>query len=71
MSWPKGTTQDSVVVGGNEGGEQPNQFNTCCGLSFERQGNLYVIDYSNHRVQKFIIDPRLNMQPLRLDINEL
>jgi len=56
MSWPKGATQVSVVVDGNEGGEQPNQFNACCDFSFERQGNLYVTDSGNGRVQKFNIE---------------
>jgi hypothetical protein len=60
MRWLKGSAQGSVVVGGNGGGAQPNQFSSCFGLSFDRQGNLYVADYGNHRVQKFNIDPSSN-----------
>jgi secreted PhoX family phosphatase len=60
MRWSKGATQGSVVVGGNGQGGQPNQFNAPLGLTFDRQGSLYVVDYGNHRVQKFNIGPNSN-----------
>ena len=44
MRWSKGATQGSIVVGGNGQGEGINQFNGPVGLSFDRQGNLYVAD---------------------------
>ena len=53
MRWSKGATQGSVIVGGNGRGSQSNQLNSPMGLSFDRHGNLYVVDYGNHRVQKF------------------
>ncbi|CAF4854839.1 unnamed protein product, partial [Rotaria magnacalcarata] len=56
MRWPKGATQGSVIVGGNGRGGQSNQLNGPEGLSFDRHGNLYVVDYGNHRVQKFNIE---------------
>ncbi|CAF4457864.1 unnamed protein product, partial [Didymodactylos carnosus] len=56
MRWPKGATQGSVIVGGNGRGEQLNQLYWPFGLSFDRHGNLYVVDCGNHRVQKFNID---------------
>ena len=56
MRWPKEATQGSVIVGGNGRGGQSNQLNNPIGLSFDRHGNLYVVDYGNHRVQKFNID---------------
>ena len=56
MRWPKGATQGSVIVGGNGGGGQSNQLNVPFGLSFDRHGNLYVVDRGNHGVQKFKID---------------
>jgi sugar lactone lactonase YvrE len=56
MRWVKGATQGSVIVGGNSGGGQSNQPNRPAGLSFDRHGNLYVVDNGNHRVQKFDID---------------
>jgi hypothetical protein len=56
MRWVKGATQGSVIVGGNGEGGQSNQLNRPVGLSFDRHGNLYVVDYRNHRVEKFNID---------------
>jgi hypothetical protein len=56
MCWPKGSKVGRTVVGGNGRGEQPNQFNDLRGLSFDRQGNLYVVDKDNNRVQKFDIN---------------
>ena len=52
----KGATQGNIIVGGNGRGEKSNQLNWPVGLSFDRHGNLYVVDYRNHRVQKFNID---------------
>jgi hypothetical protein len=44
MSWPKGSKEGSIVVGGNGQGNELNQLNHPKGLSFDRQGNLYVVD---------------------------
>ncbi len=55
MCWLKGATEGSIVIGGNSGGVQANQFNGPIDLSFDRQNNLYVADYNNHRIQKFDI----------------
>ncbi|CAF3392364.1 unnamed protein product [Rotaria socialis] len=48
--------QGTVIVGGNGEGAGANQFNYPRGLSFDRQGNLYVADYRNNRVQRFPIE---------------
>ncbi|CAF4652537.1 unnamed protein product, partial [Rotaria sp. Silwood2] len=56
MRWPKGAKQGTVIVGGNGCGERANQFNSVGGLSFDRQGNLYVVDYHNYRIQRFSIE---------------
>jgi DNA-binding beta-propeller fold protein YncE len=56
MRWVKGATQGSVIVGGNGGGGQSNQLNGPMGLSFDRHGNLYVVEWGKRRVQKFNID---------------
>jgi DNA-binding beta-propeller fold protein YncE len=56
MRWVKGATEGSVIVGGNGEGGQSNQLNVPAGLSFDRHGNLYVVDEENDRVQKFNID---------------
>ncbi len=56
MRWMKGATQRNIIVGGNGRGEQSNQLNGPVGLSFDRHGNLYVVDYGSDRVQKSNID---------------
>ncbi|CAM4888966.1 unnamed protein product [Rotaria socialis] len=53
---PKRATQGSVIADGNGRGEQSNQLNEPIGLSFDRLGNLYAVDFGNHRVQKFNVD---------------
>ncbi|CAF1509677.1 unnamed protein product [Adineta steineri] len=44
-----------VVAGGNGQGSQSNQLGSPRGLSFDDEGNLYVADDWNHRIQKFEI----------------
>jgi hypothetical protein len=56
MRWCEGAKEGTIVVGGNGLGTQSNQFNGLNGLTFDRQGNLYVADRYNHRIQKFEID---------------
>ncbi|CAF1336001.1 unnamed protein product [Didymodactylos carnosus] len=51
-----GAEQGDVIVGGNGEGKQANRLHYPAGLSFDRHGNLYVIDKWNHRVQRFSID---------------
>jgi hypothetical protein len=53
MRWLKGANEGSIVVGGNGQGAKPNQFSWLMDLSFDRENNLYVLDRSNCRVQKF------------------
>ncbi len=55
MRWCKGDREGTIVVGGNGKGQQPNQLNHPIGLSFDRQGNIYVSVCLNYRMQKFEI----------------
>ena len=55
LRWSKGAQQGTVIVGGNERGGRTKQLNRPDGLSLDRQGNLYVVDCDNHRVQRFDI----------------
>ncbi|CAF5053114.1 unnamed protein product, partial [Rotaria socialis] len=48
--------QGTVIVGENGRGGGANQFIEPFGLSFDRQGNLYVADFNNNRVQRFSIE---------------
>ncbi|CAF3197710.1 unnamed protein product [Rotaria socialis] len=57
MRWTQGDKkQGTVIVGGNGEGKRANQFNYPVGLSFDRHGNLYVVDHENNRVQRFSIE---------------
>ncbi|CAF3156421.1 unnamed protein product [Rotaria socialis] len=57
MRWTQGgKKQGTVIVGGNGSGAGVNQFNVPDGLSFDRQGNLYVVDNENNRLQRFSIE---------------
>ncbi|CAF1492590.1 unnamed protein product [Adineta steineri] len=46
-------TQGSVVVGGHGRGTKANQLDEPHGLSLDLEGNIYVTDSSNHRIQKY------------------
>jgi hypothetical protein len=54
--WPKGESRGSVVVGGNGCGNATNQFKRPSEVSFDRRGNMYVVDFDNHRVQRFKLE---------------
>ena len=45
-----------MIIGGVGTGSRNDQLTWPHSLAFDRQGNLYVSDASNHRVQKFAID---------------
>ena len=53
MRWCEEKEEGEIVVGGNGDGNQLNQLNFPRSLSFDDEGNLYVADYSNDRIQKF------------------
>ncbi|CAF4317503.1 unnamed protein product, partial [Rotaria sordida] len=55
MKWIKGGKERIIVVGRNGQGKQSNQFNDLNGLSFDQQGDLYIVDRGNNRIQKFEI----------------
>ncbi|CAF3246348.1 unnamed protein product [Rotaria socialis] len=57
LRWTQGDQQQgTVIVGGNGEGTGANQFNCLRCLSFDRHGNLYVIDKNNARAQRFSIE---------------
>ncbi|CAF3239996.1 unnamed protein product, partial [Rotaria socialis] len=57
MRWTQGDKKHgTIIVGGNGQGAGANQFNYPDGLSFDRHGNLYVVDNENNRVQRFSIE---------------
>ncbi|CAF2133991.1 unnamed protein product, partial [Rotaria magnacalcarata] len=57
MRWTQGDKKEgTIIAGGNGTGAGANQFNYPVGLSFDRHGNLYVVDSNNNRVQRFSIE---------------
>ncbi|CAF3366060.1 unnamed protein product, partial [Rotaria socialis] len=57
IRWTQGDKkQGTVIVGGNGSGAGANQLNYLVDLSFDRYGNLYVVDNNNNRVQRFSIE---------------
>ncbi|CAF4397067.1 unnamed protein product, partial [Rotaria magnacalcarata] len=61
MKWTTGSKESekkpgTVIVGGNSSGAGASQFNYPIDLSFDRHGNLYVVDMGNHHVQRFYIE---------------
>ncbi|CAF1204071.1 unnamed protein product [Adineta steineri] len=54
--WSPGATEGVPVVGEKELGIGSTQLQNPKDLSFDRDGNLYVVDTENHRIQKFDID---------------
>ncbi|CAF3369049.1 unnamed protein product, partial [Rotaria socialis] len=57
MRWTQGDKKNgTVIVGRNGSGAGANQFSVPVGLSFDQQGNLYVVDHGNNRVQRFSIE---------------
>jgi sugar lactone lactonase YvrE len=57
----KGVKEGTIVIGQNENEQQqPNELDAHVSLSLDRQGNLYVVDRGNHRIQKFEIDIYIN-----------
>ena len=53
MRWLRDAKEGSVIVGGNGRGSQDNQLSQPTSISFDRQGNLYVVDCYNDRVKRF------------------
>ncbi len=56
MRWSEGAKEGTIIVGGNGQGNQSNQLYRLRSLAFDWQGNLYVVDLGNKRLQKFEID---------------
>lgn len=56
QEWPVGATAAIMIAGGSHAGSAANEFNEPAGIAFDRNGNLYVSDLNNHRVQEFARD---------------
>ncbi|CAF0944405.1 unnamed protein product [Adineta steineri] len=59
VRWQHGETEGDTIAGGNGMGKASNQLHDPFDLSFDNNGNLFVSDSNNHRVQFFnLIDNR-------------
>jgi hypothetical protein len=47
--WSSDAPGGTIVIGGDTLGSTPDRLICPNGLSFDRRGNLYVVDYRNHR----------------------
>jgi hypothetical protein len=56
MRWLKDSKSGSVIIGGRGSGSGINLLSDPNDLTFDRQGNLYVSDWDNDRVQMYTID---------------
>ena len=54
MKWMKDAKEGMIVAGGT--GEQAHQLSGPTDFLFDAQGDLYVVDCNNVRIQKFRID---------------
>ena len=56
LRWLQGVIEPIVVVGEKGTGNASNQLHCGGDMSFDREGNLYVLEVENHRVQRFSIE---------------
>jgi len=56
VQWLRGATAGTVIVGNQGPGSASNQLYYPSDLSFDFEGNLFIVDNGNHRVQKFLIN---------------
>ncbi len=54
--WQKDKTEGTIVIGSQLRDSKPDQLNHPIGSSVDQDGNLYVCEHQNHRVQMFTID---------------
>ncbi|CAF4016462.1 unnamed protein product [Adineta steineri] len=55
VRWLPGASVGDIIAGGQGMGNATYQFNTPTDLTFDSEGNLYVCDNWNHRIQKFLL----------------
>jgi DNA-binding beta-propeller fold protein YncE len=56
LRWFKDATSGMVIIGQDGTRNKASQLSDPYDIAFDREGNLYVADTSNHRIQMFRID---------------
>ena len=51
--WVKNAKSATTITGDINGGSRSDQLSNPRGLKFDKDGNIYVSDTYNHRIQKF------------------
>ena len=59
IKWIPGKSSGTVIAGGNGNGNNMNQFNYPFAALVGSDGNLYVADRNNHRVQKVDLNSKI------------
>nr|BAJ99140.1 predicted protein [Hordeum vulgare subsp. vulgare] len=54
--WSPGAKTGTVIIGGRGAGSAAEQLNSPTDITFDDEGNIYIADTYNHRVQKFLIN---------------
>lgn len=57
VGWAKEATEGTIIAGGYDGDKETSQLYHPWGLSYDQHGQLFVADHSNHRVQRFPLEP--------------
>ncbi|CAF3349828.1 unnamed protein product [Rotaria sp. Silwood2] len=54
LKWNIGEFRATAVLVGSGSGINPNQLNNPTSLRFDSQGNIYIVDNGNNRIQKYL-----------------
>lgn len=55
VRWLRGARQGQIIIGPQDGRPENSSLKQPMALAFDQKGNLYAIDFPNHRVQRFDI----------------
>ncbi|CAF3271206.1 unnamed protein product [Rotaria sp. Silwood2] len=56
VRWSIGAKKGEIVVGGNQSSNKQSELSRVGGIGFDADGNLYVTDFDEGEIKKFLID---------------
>lgn len=62
LKWNSVRNQWTTVAGGNGLGAEANQLDSPGGIAIDNDGNLFVADYNNHRIQRLQYAPQITVK---------